>query len=146
MVVLAATAPLPLRVRLRLPPPLPLPLHQRPYDGDEFGGIKRLGEKRVDADIKAGLDLVLRTGADDDQRKVPSPRIGPQPSGGAQPVQPGHDDIEGHKIGPDLMNDIQTLGTVGRGHDLDALQLEIDPDQLPDDLVVVHHKHPARRA
>ncbi|GAA3977119.1 hypothetical protein GCM10022232_05940 [Streptomyces plumbiresistens] len=44
------------------------------------------------------------------------------------------------------MNDIQTLGTIGRGHDLDALQLEIDPDQLPDDLVVVHNKHPARRA
>ncbi len=44
------------------------------------------------------------------------------------------------------MNDIQTLDTIARGHDLDALQLEIDPDQLPDDLVVVHNKHPARRA
>ncbi|GGQ33643.1 hypothetical protein GCM10010266_66080 [Streptomyces griseomycini] len=44
------------------------------------------------------------------------------------------------------MNDFQTLGTIGRGHDLDALQLEVDPDQLPDDLVVVHNKNPARSA
>ncbi|GAB2857908.1 hypothetical protein GCM10027074_26220 [Streptomyces deserti] len=44
------------------------------------------------------------------------------------------------------MNDFQTLGTIGRGHDLEALQLEVDPDQLPDDLVVVHNKNPARRA
>ncbi|GAA3296254.1 hypothetical protein GCM10020295_25570 [Streptomyces cinereospinus] len=44
------------------------------------------------------------------------------------------------------MDDFQTLGTIGRGHDLEALQLEVDPDQLPDDLVVVHNKHPARRA
>lgn len=44
------------------------------------------------------------------------------------------------------MNNIQTLDTIGRGHDLETLQLEIDPDQLPDDLVVVHNKHPTRRA
>ncbi|GAA3199767.1 hypothetical protein GCM10010451_57920 [Streptomyces virens] len=44
------------------------------------------------------------------------------------------------------MDDFKTLGTIGRGHDLDALQLEVDPDQLPDDLVVVHNKNPARRA
>ncbi|GAA2762993.1 hypothetical protein GCM10010103_20340 [Streptomyces paradoxus] len=44
------------------------------------------------------------------------------------------------------MNDIKTLGTIGRGHDLQPLQLEVDPDQLPDDLVVVHNKHPTRRA
>ncbi|GAA3562171.1 hypothetical protein GCM10022295_50480 [Streptomyces osmaniensis] len=44
------------------------------------------------------------------------------------------------------MNDIQTLGTIGRGHHLEPLQLEIDPDQLPDDLVVVHNKDPAGSA
>ncbi|GHH64756.1 hypothetical protein GCM10018775_84510 [Streptomyces umbrinus] len=44
------------------------------------------------------------------------------------------------------MDDVQALDTVGRGHDLETLQLEIDPDQLPDDLVVVHNKHPTRRA
>ncbi|GAA2603762.1 hypothetical protein GCM10010424_63740 [Streptomyces lienomycini] len=43
------------------------------------------------------------------------------------------------------MDDFQTLGTIARGHDLEALQLEIDPDQLPDDLVVVHNKDPAGR-
>ncbi|GGX84584.1 hypothetical protein GCM10010510_32030 [Streptomyces anandii JCM 4720] len=42
------------------------------------------------------------------------------------------------------MHDIKTLGTIGRGHDLETLELEIDPDQLPDHLVVVHNKHPAR--
>ncbi|GGO33572.1 hypothetical protein GCM10012286_01330 [Streptomyces lasiicapitis] len=44
------------------------------------------------------------------------------------------------------MDDIQTLGTIGRGHDLEALQLEIDPDQLPDDLVVIDNKHTAGHA
>ncbi|SER30407.1 hypothetical protein SAMN04487983_101463 [Streptomyces sp. yr375] len=122
------------------------PLHQLPYDRDEFGGIEGLGEKGVDADFEAGFDLVRRTGADDGKGKIMRQRIGTQPSGGAQPVQPGHDDIEGDEIGPYLMNDIQTLDTIGRGHDLEALQLEIDPDQLPDDLVVVHNKHPTRRA
>ncbi|GAA5014744.1 hypothetical protein GCM10023335_38730 [Streptomyces siamensis] len=44
------------------------------------------------------------------------------------------------------MNDVQAFGTVGRGHDLETLQFEVDPDQLPDDLVVVHNKHSAGRA
>ncbi|GHB21301.1 hypothetical protein GCM10010346_51270 [Streptomyces chryseus] len=44
------------------------------------------------------------------------------------------------------MHHVQSLGTVGRGHYLEALQLEIDPDQLPDDLVVVHNKHAAGHA
>ena len=44
------------------------------------------------------------------------------------------------------MHDLQALGTIGRGHDLEALQLEVDPDQLPDDLVVVDNKHPAGHA
>lgn len=73
-------------------------------------------------------------------------RIGTKPGRGPEPVEARHNDIEGDHIGPNLMNDIQTLGTIGRGHHLETLQFEIDPDQLPDDLVVVHNKHPARRA
>lgn len=72
--------------------------------------------------------------------------VGTEPGGGAQPVQPRHDDVERHEIGPHLVHHVQTLGTIGRGHDLEPFQLEIDPDQLPDDLVVVDNKHPARRA
>ncbi|GGT99418.1 hypothetical protein GCM10010272_50230 [Streptomyces lateritius] len=44
------------------------------------------------------------------------------------------------------MDDIQTLGTIGRGHDLEALQLEIDPDQLPDHSVVIDNEHAAGHA
>lgn len=124
----------------------PRPLDQLPYEPHEFGGFEGLGEEGVDADIESALDLVLRTGTDDGEGKVTGPRIGTQPGGGPETVQTGHHDIEGDDIGAHLMHDIQTLGTIGRGHDLKPLKLEIDPDQLPDDLVVVHNKHPARSA
>lgn len=129
-----------------LPFPTPRPIHQLPHHQDQFGGLEGFGEEGVDADVKPGLDLVLGAGTDDGEGQMTGQRIGPQPSGGPEPVQPGHDDVEGHNIGPHLMNDIKTLGTIGRGHDLQPLQLEVDPDQLPDDLVVVHNKHPTRRA
>lgn len=41
------------------------------------------------------------------------------------------------------MDDFETLGAIGRGHDLEAVKLQVDPDQLPDDLAVVNDKHPA---
>ncbi|GAA1315577.1 hypothetical protein GCM10009647_043550 [Streptomyces sanglieri] len=73
------------------------------------------------------------------------PGIGAQSGGGLQTVQPGHDDIERDHIGADPMHQIKTLDTIGRGHDLEALKLKVDPDQLPDDLVVVDNKHAATR-
>jgi hypothetical protein len=77
---------------------------------------------------------------------MPGPSVGTQASGGPQTVEAGHHDVEGDHVGLDLVHDVQTLGTISRGHDLEALQLEIDPDQLPNDLVVVHNKHTAGRA
>lgn len=127
-------------------PPLSALLHQLTYQAYEFGGFEGLGEEGVDTDVETAVHLVLRTGTDDGEGKVGGTGVGTQLGGGPQPVQAGHDHIEGHDIGPHLMNDIQTLDTIGRGHDLETLQLEIDPDQLPDDLVVVHNKHPTRRA
>ncbi len=44
------------------------------------------------------------------------------------------------------MYDIQTLGTIGRGHDLEPLEFEIDPDQLADHLVVIDNEHPTGHA
>lgn len=129
------------------PPDPPERIHdQLANEPDKFLRIEGLGKKSVDPDIEPTIDLVLAAGADDDERKVTRTRIGTQPAGGPQPVEPRHHDIKGDKVGPHLMNDFQTLGTIGRGHDLDALQLEVDPDQLPDDLVVVHNKNPARSA
>jgi hypothetical protein len=115
-------------------------------EAHEFGRLEGLGEEGVDTDVEAGLDLVLRTRADDGEGHVMRTRIRAEPGGGAQAVQPGHDDIEGHDIRPYLVHHIQALGTIGRGHDLEPFKLEVDPDQLADDLVVVHNKHPARRA
>ncbi len=89
-------------------------LHE-PY---QLGGFEGLGEKGVHADIEAGLDLVLRTRADDGEGQMVRTGIGPEPGGGAQPVQPRHDDVERHDIGAHLMHHVQTLGTIGRGHDL----------------------------
>jgi hypothetical protein len=113
---------------------------------DELGGFEGFGEEGVHADAETGVDFVLGARADDGEGQMMRTRIGTEPGGGPQTVQPGHDDIERHDIGSHLMNHIQTLGTVGRGHDLEPFQLEIDPDQLPDDLVVVHNKHPTRGA
>lgn len=128
------------------PAPTPPPLHQLPYEPHEFGRFEGLGKKGVNADVEPTVDLVLRTGTDDGKGKIPGSGVGTQPGGGTQPVEPRHDHIQGHHIGPHVMHDVQAFGTIGRGHDLDALQLEVDPDQLPDDLVVVHNKHPAGRA
>ena len=124
----------------------PAALHQLPHDPDEFGRIEGLGKEGVDTDVESARHLVLRTGADDGKGQITRTGVGTEPRGGPQPVEPGHDHIEGDHIGPHLMHDVQTLGTIGRGHDLKTLQLEVDPDQLPDDLVVVHNKNPAGRA
>lgn len=127
-------------------PPSPPLLQQLSHDPHEISRIKRLGEEGIDADVEPALHLVLGAGTDDGERKITGTGVGTQLGGGPQPVQPGHDDIEGDDVGPHPMHDIQTLDAIGRGHDLDALQLEVDPDQLPDDLVVVHNKNPAGRA
>lgn len=124
----------------------PFAPHELPHDPDELGGLEGLGEERVDAGGDAAVQLGRGTGTDDRDRHMAGPRIGPQPLGGSQPVQPGHDDVEGDDIRTDLMHDIQTLGTIGRGHDLEALKLEVDPDQLPDHAVVIDNKHPAGHA
>ncbi len=122
----------------------PLAAHELPHDTDELGGLEGLGEEGVDLGSGTVDDLVA--GADEGDRQVPGPRIGPQPLGRLDPVEAGHDDVEGDDIGPNPMHDIQTLGTIGRGHDLEPLEFEIDPDQLPDHLVVVDNEHPAGRA
>ncbi|GGW34060.1 hypothetical protein GCM10010503_07680 [Streptomyces lucensis JCM 4490] len=138
----AASAPLssPATPDAAVPGPV---LDQVLDESHEFVGFEGLGEKGVHADIESGLDLMLRARADDGEREMVRAGIGTEPGGGPQTVQPRHDDIECHDIGPHLVNDVQTLGTIGRGHDLEPFQLKVDPDQLPDDLVVVHNKHPA---
>lgn len=137
-----------------LRPPGPLPpvehrrppaLHQLPDEPHQLAGLEGLRQERVDAGRHAVVHLVRRAGADDRQGQMLGPWIGAQPGGRLQPVQPGHDDIECDHVGTDPMHQIQTLDTIGRGHDLEALKLEIDPDQLPDDLVVVDNKHAAAR-
>ncbi len=123
-----------------------VPLKEVLHQPHQLGGFEGLGEKGVDAHVEAGLDLVLVAGADDGERQVVRTGIGPEPGGGAQSVEPRHDDVERHDVGAHLVHHVQTLGTIGRGHDLQPFQLEVDPDQLPDDLVVVHNKHPTRSA
>lgn len=100
-------------------PPRPdAPLHELLHEPYQLGGLEGLGEEGVDADIEAGLDLVLRTRADDGEGQVVRTGIGPEAGGGAEPVEPGHDDIERHDVGPHFVHHVQTLGTIGRGHDL----------------------------
>lgn len=58
------------------PTPAPPPLHQLPYEPHEFGRFKGLGKKGVNADVEPALDLVLRTGTDDGEGKIPGPGVG----------------------------------------------------------------------
>ena len=118
----------------RLRPLAPLAVHQLTYDTHQLGGLEGFGEKGVDVGRGSAGDLVLTAGADDRDRQMTGPRVGPESLGRLDPVQAGHDDVQGDDIGPNLMYDIQTLGTIGRGHDLEPLEFEIDPDQLPDHL------------
>lgn len=121
-------------------------MHQLPYEPHELGRLEGLREKRVDTGGETAVDLELRARGDDRDGQMTGPRIVPQESGGPQTVEAWHHDIEGDDIGTDPMHNLQALGTISRGHDLEALQLEIDPDQLPDDPVVVDNEHPAGRA
>ncbi|GFN07151.1 hypothetical protein Smic_57070 [Streptomyces microflavus] len=91
------------------------------------------------------VHLVRGAGTDDGDGHLPGAGVGTQPGRGLQATEAGHHDIEGDHIGTDPVDQVQALDTIGRGHDLEALQLEIDPDQLPDDLVVVDNKHAAVR-
>lgn len=125
--------------------PAPLAVHELTHDPHELGRLEGLGEEGVDAG-GAALPLVFGAGTDDRHGEMTGPWIGPQASGGLQPVQTGHDDIEGDDIRTDPMHDIQTLGTIGRGHDLEPLEFEIDPDQLADHPVVIDNEHPPRHA
>ncbi|CAM5656308.1 hypothetical protein SCANM63S_03125 [Streptomyces canarius] len=143
----APKSPRPPRAHNALMPPRPdPPLHELLHEAYQLSRLEGLGEEGVHAHFEAGLDLVLRTRADDGEGQVVRTGIGPEAGGGAEPVQPGHDDVERHDVGPHLVHHVQTLGTIGRGHDLKPFQFEVDPDQLPDDLVVVHNKHPTRSA
>ncbi len=130
----------------RLRPLAPLTVHQLPDDPYELGRFERLGQEGVDTGGGPAGHLVLTTGTDDRDRQMTGPGIGPQPLGGPDPVQSGHDDVQGDDIRTNPMNDIQTLGTIGRGHDLEPLEFEIDPDQLPDHLVVVDNEPPTGHA
>ncbi|GAA2244477.1 hypothetical protein GCM10010145_09160 [Streptomyces ruber] len=125
---------------------VPPPLHQLPHKPHQFSRLEGLGEEGINAHTEPDLDLVLAARADDGEGQIPGLRITAEPGRRTQPVEPGHDDIEGDHIRSKLVHHIQTLDTIGRGHDLKPLKLEIDPDQLPDDLVVVHDKDPAGRA
>ncbi len=114
-------------------------------DRHQLARLERLRQERVHPGRDARFDLVGRAGADDGQRQTTGAGVGAQPVGGRQTVQPGHHDVEGDHVGADSSDQVQAFDTIGRGHDLEALQLEIDPDQLPDDLVVVDNKHAAVR-
>lgn len=123
----------------------PLP-HQPPYELDKIGGLEGFREEGINAQRLPAVHLILRTRTDDRDGHMTRTSISTQPRRRMQPIESGHHNIESDHIGPHLVNDLQALGTIGRGHDLEALQLEVDPDQLPDDLVVVDDKDPAGQA
>lgn len=121
-------------------------LTQLSYNPYQFTGLEGLGEEGVDPDVESGINLLNGASTDDHDRDTARMGVGTKPRGGPQPVESRHHDVQGDHIRPNLMHHIQTFGTISRGHDLEALQLEIDPDQLPNHLVVVHNKHSAGRA
>lgn len=126
------------RRTLRLP-------HQPAHHRHQLPWFERLRHERVHPGRGPTVHVSLRAGAHHRDPHIPRPRVGPQPRRGRDPVQPRHDHVQRHHVRTHLPYDVQALGTVGGGHHLEALQLKVDPDQLPDDLVVVDDKHPAVR-
>ena len=49
----------------------------------------------------------------------------------------------GRQIGVDFGHFLQAFAAVHRGHDLEALERQVDRDQLTDDLVIINYQHPA---
>src|SRR5690606_33295321 len=121
-------------------------LRELPHELDEILRIERLGHVRVDPEGEPALFVgLLRPRGEQDHLDVPRPLVVPQPGGRDPPVEPRHHHIEGDHIRPDLQHPVQTVLSVTGGLHLEPLQGEVDRDQLPDDLVVIHHQHTPRR-
>ncbi|KIX79017.1 hypothetical protein SF23_03160 [Streptomyces sp. MBRL 10] len=97
-----------------------LALDQPADDPHQLGGLEGLGEEDVDPGGVPALDLLLRTGTDDRDGQVPRLRIGTQLGDRPEPVEPRHDHVERDHVGAHPVHDVQTLGTIVRGHHLEA--------------------------
>ena len=64
-------------------------------------------------------------------------RIVTQPAGGLPPVQARHHHVECHHLDVGVFDLVQRVLSVDRRHDVKALELQVDRDQLPDHIVVI---------
>ena len=117
---------------------------QAPHDGDQLVGVERLGQVGVHADPVAPLQVgLLGEGGQQHDLHRRGVRVVPQPARRLPAVEPRHHDVERDDGRGDLLHPVQAVLPVDGGRDLEALELQVDGDQLPDDVVVVHHEDPA---
>src|SRR4051794_7937700 len=117
----------------------------QPANGvDQLVRVEGLGQIGVDADAVAATQVgLLRPRREQDDPDLRRLGVGPQPRRRLPPVQPGHHDVEGHDVRPDRLDLVEGVLPVNRGMHLEALELEVDADELADDVVVVYHQDPA---
>jgi|GEM_PF-1895865 len=114
---------------------------------DELVGIERLGQVGIDADAVTPLQVgFLGASRQQDHLDVGRLRVGAQPAGRLPAVEPGHHDVERDDGGVDALDLVEAVLAVDGGRDLEALELEVDGDQLTDDVVVIDHEDASEAA
>jgi hypothetical protein len=106
--------------------------------GHQFPRAEGLGHVVVRAKLQPHDPVgLLRLDRQQDHVRV---SLRPEPPEDLQPVEPREEDIQDHDLRAEGAGGPHSRLPVRRPLDLEALPLEVGPQQLPDGLVVVHHE------
>ena len=109
-----------------------------PQPGDHLFEAERLRDIVIAAERQTG-DLVLQRIARGQEQGGGLDAVGAQPAEQPEPVHPGHHHVEDDRVRTDLTRLVQGGGAVGRGVDLESLELQTHGEQLDDVGLVVDH-------
>src|SRR4051812_7349504 len=112
---------------------------------DEVVRVERLGEVGVNTDLVAAFDVCfLRSGGEQHDAHSREGVVFADPSGGLPAVEPRHHHVQGDDIRCDVLDLVEAVLAVVRRMDVEAFELEVDGDELPDHFVVIDNKDPSR--
>ena len=121
--------------------PRPDAPQDHPQPGHHLFEAERLGDVVVAAEGEAG-DLVLQRVAGGQEQRGRVDAVGAQPAQQPEAVHAGHHHVEDDRVRPDFAGLVQRGGAVGRGVDLETLELQTDREQLDDVGLVVDDEDP----
>ena len=112
-----------------------------PQPGQQFLGEERLGEVIVGAGVEAGqLVLQLVSGGQDQHRDLAGGRVAFQFPADLIAVHPGEDNVQQDQIGPEILGQAKSFLSVCRHGDPVTLGLLFLPQDIAEQVRVVHHK------